>query len=194
MGASDEKCIASWPNLVARADRDRDSARHSGDMPVRQQCRGGPQGTDSAVLPQGPGLLEIREALARVPVLGAVYCEVAGAVARVLGGAGCAIRTDGRPQGYLLLHAQYSAVLRQTLPRRYRDLSGRLKRKVGLKWKGQSRQLANEQRAIRANGWGGVWERPNCQAQLRLAPLVGQWCLAELIVHVRCVSDSGGAR
>lgn len=24
--------------------------------------------------------------------------------------------------------------------------------------------------------------------------LVGQWCLAESIVHVRCVSDSSGAR
>lgn len=128
------------------------------------------------------------------PVLGAAYCEVAGAVARVLGGAGYAIRMDGRPQGYLLLDAQYSAVLRQTLPRRYRNPSGRLEKKVGLKWKGQNKQRANERRAIRANGWGGVRERPNCQAHLRLAPLVSQWCLAESIVHVRCVSDSSGAR
>lgn len=45
------------------------------------------------------------------------------------------------------------------------------KKKFGLKWKGEEKQLANERRAIRANGWGGVWERPNCQAHLRLAPL-----------------------
>lgn len=113
----------------------------------------------------------------------AAYCEVAGWVARVLCGAGCAIRTEGRPQGYLVLQAQYSAVLRQTLPRRIETQAG--------DWK---QQLANERRAIRANGWGGVWERPNCQAQVRLAPLVGQWCLAESIVHVRCVSDSSGER
>lgn len=123
---------------------------------MRQRCWGGPQGTDSAVLPQRRGLLEYGRLWREYPVLGAAYCEVAGAVARVLGGAGCAIRTDGRPQGYLLLHAQYSAVLRQTLPRRYRKPGGRLEKKIGLKWKGQSRQLANERRAIRANGWGGV--------------------------------------
>lgn len=97
-------------------------------MPVRQRCWGGPQGTDSAVQPQAARPSGIREALARVPRTRRCvrYCEVAGAVARVLGGAGCTIRTDGRAQGYLLLDTQYSAVLRQTLPRRYRNPGGRL--------------------------------------------------------------------
>lgn len=151
-------------------DRDRDSARHSGDMPVLVLAAvlGRASGDRQRCAASAGGLLEYGSYWRGVPRTR--RCVLRG------GWTSCACTQrrsvcdkDGRaPQGYLLLGTQYSAVLRQTLPRRYRNPSGRRKTKIGLKGKGEEAQLANERRAIRANGWGGVWERPNCQA-----PLIG---------------------
>lgn len=52
------------------------------------------------------------------------------------------------------------------------------KKKFGPKGKGQERRLANERRAIRANGWGGAWGASQLSGATAIGAAGGQWCLA----------------
>lgn len=97
VGASDEKCIASWPSSRWTGI---ETARHSGDMPVLAAVLGWASGDrQRCAAPSRRGLLEYGSLWRVYPVLGAAYSEVAGSVARVLGDEACAIRTAGAHRG-----------------------------------------------------------------------------------------------